>query len=141
MVELTPHGEHSAQYTEHVAHTISEAVRVLNYASGEYAEKGLPYPATIDSVIGSLRAAAGGMDQLGRQLVDRLTRMRDDGVLAVRGGEHAGDPAAAVQSANAALARVALAAIDLEQALADAQSQTGAIGMVFTPDDDEDQDG
>ncbi|MEV0826411.1 hypothetical protein [Nonomuraea rubra] len=68
---LNPDGPHSDDYTRHVAQAFAESVRVLNYATRT--SDGMPEPATLNSVLGDLRTGMHRMDQLLRQVRQRLS--------------------------------------------------------------------
>lgn len=129
-ISLHPSGPHSVAYTEQVAHAIREGVRVLNYATGDYAEHGLPYPGTAYSVAGSLKGAAGGMGQLFLQMSLLLRRQAADGHLKARGGHFDGDPAGAAAAGIAALDQARAAAAMLHRALESFQVATNALSMI-----------
>ncbi|MGW4796137.1 hypothetical protein ACWEPC_27325 [Nonomuraea sp. NPDC004297] len=67
---LNPDGPHSDDYTRHVAQAFAESVRVLNYATR--GRDGVPHPATVNSVLGDLCTGMQRMDQLLRQVRQRL---------------------------------------------------------------------
>jgi biotin carboxylase len=69
-------GPHSDDSTGHVAGALSESVRVLNHATRE---AGITTPNTVDDVLGHLSAATSGLDQLLRQLGQRLNSMHTAG--------------------------------------------------------------
>src|SRR5262245_27636338 len=66
-------GPHTPDGVRAAAGLIGELVRRLNHATlRERVERSLPYPATVDAVVGRLQAAAGGLPQLLIQLAHRL---------------------------------------------------------------------
>ncbi|UBU09993.1 hypothetical protein [Nonomuraea gerenzanensis] len=69
-IHLDPDGPHSDTYTRQVAGAFAETVRVLNYATRT--QDGVPHPATVNSVLGDLRTGMQRMDQLLRQINQRL---------------------------------------------------------------------
>ncbi|GAA3550478.1 hypothetical protein GCM10022419_033390 [Nonomuraea rosea] len=74
--QLNPDGPHSDDYTRHVASALSESVRVLNHATRE---AGVTAPNTVYDVLGHAAAAVSGLDQLLRQLNQRLASMHAAG--------------------------------------------------------------
>jgi hypothetical protein len=132
-IMLDPYGEHSPEYTLQVAGAISEAVRVLNYATGTYATESLAYPSTASSVVGLLRGGVGGLDQLFSQLGSFLTRLQEEGRLEVRTGEFAGHSDRAVIAVQAELDQAAAAADALYQALEGTQNAMTWISMPYGP--------
>jgi hypothetical protein len=134
--ELDPHSVHSADHTRDVANLIGEAVRFLNYASGTYADDAMPYASVVYDVIGSLRGATGGLDQLLRQLGGRLGEMETTGLLQVRSGPHSGDPAAAVAAVHTDLMQAAADASALQDTLRRLHSALADVGTVVTGDDE-----
>lgn len=69
-------GPHSDDYTRHVADAFAESVRTLIYATRT--EDGVPHPATLNTVLGDLRTGMQRMDQLLRQLDERLVQFDGD---------------------------------------------------------------
>ncbi|WP_219466914.1 hypothetical protein [Nonomuraea rhizosphaerae] len=84
-LHLNPDGPHSDDYTRAVAAGLTECVRVLNHATLN--PDAITYPATVHDVIGHLRTAVQGLDQLLPQLRAQLRRMHDSGRLDSVGGE------------------------------------------------------
>lgn len=70
--QLNPDGPHDDDYTRHVASALSESVRVLNHATRG---AGITAPNTVYDVLGHVSAAANGLEQLLRQLGQRLNSM------------------------------------------------------------------
>ncbi len=136
---LQPHGLHSPDYTAKVGNAFSEAVRVLNYASGQYRDVAVPYPITVYQMLGELVAGAGGLDQLLRQLGEQLEALGSAGRLEVRHGPHLGDPLAAVAAAPVELEEAGAAADRLCRALQRAHGVVGAIGMPYDALDEDDR--
>lgn len=81
---LDPAGPHSDDYTMHVAQAFDEAARVLNHATRD--SDGVTDPATVNAILGSLRASAHRLDQMLLQLDARLTHFSDTGQLADTSG-------------------------------------------------------
>lgn len=112
-LHLDPQGPHSADYTQQVADGLEECVRVLAYATRT--DDGVPDPAVAASVLGSLDRAVAGLDQVLRQLADRLgekaaTRLRSDD------RDPAGTLAAVRSATEAARIRLIRVTTDLRQA-------------------------
>lgn len=76
-LHLNTDGARSGEYTLRVASGLAESVRVLNHHT--YASAAVPYPSTVYSVLGDVRAALGGLSQLLRQLGDRLAELEETG--------------------------------------------------------------
>lgn len=95
---LDTSGPHSGDYTRHVADALAESVRVLNHHTRD--ADALPHPSTIYDVLGSLNAAVGGLDQLLRQLDQRLVQFAQTGRLTDSNGD-------ATSSVNTALRQLA----------------------------------
>ncbi len=120
-------GPHREDRTTGAAELAAETLRYLNYATGLQA--GLPYPATVYSVTGSLSLAAGRLGQLMANLGGYLNRELAAGRL----GEDSGaDPAATVAQALYHLSVAAAAASDLAAALSAVQSDLS--GTHYRPD-------
>jgi hypothetical protein len=68
------HGPHSDEATAQAAGLVSEAVRLLNYATGPHADDGLTEPATAYRVMADLAETARRLPQLCGQLGDYLAR-------------------------------------------------------------------
>lgn len=131
ILDLRPHGMHSPEYTRAVALHLAEAVRVLNYATGpDYAKDGIPYPNTTYDLIGGLKSAAGGLNQLYQQTALRLEHLNSDGLLVVRNGQFAGRPSEAVARFSNALLDASRAAAQMVAALERAHSAVSPIGMI-----------
>jgi hypothetical protein len=92
-LDLDTDAPRSEDYTRIVASGMAECVRVLNHHT--FSPAAVPYPSTVYSVLGNVRAAVSGLTQLLRQLGDRLSAMeatgrvyddrnRDDDALAAR---------------------------------------------------------
>lgn len=112
-------GPHREDYTTGAADLAAESVRYLNYATGPDASDGLPYPATVYAVAGSLSLAAGRLGQLLANLGGYLNRELAAGRL---GQDNGADPASAVGAALHHLSVAAAAAGDLAAALSAVQS-------------------
>ncbi|MFB4273079.1 hypothetical protein [Nonomuraea sp. GTA35] len=84
-LHLDPGGPRSGDDTRAMAAGLAECVRVLNHHTMDAAA--LPYPSTVYDVLGSLRAAAAGLDQLLRQLDARLVAQEATGCLAATRGD------------------------------------------------------
>ncbi|MEV0993463.1 hypothetical protein [Nonomuraea sp. NPDC050202] len=78
-LRLNTDGPRSGDYTVKVAHGLAECVRVLNHHTMD--ADALPHPSTIHDVLGAVRTAASGLDQLLRQLDARLGAMDRTGNL------------------------------------------------------------
>jgi hypothetical protein len=61
-------GPYGDEETRAAGRSIAALVRYLNHAT--WHDSATPYPSTIDSLVRSLSAAAAGLDQLLRQLID-----------------------------------------------------------------------
>lgn len=143
-ITLTPHPAegHSSTYTLEVAGAVADAVRVLNYATLSHnAEAGVPYPSTAYDVVSRLHAAVAGMDQLTRQLADRVAEIAATREITVSHGIFTGDPAAAVGAVLESLDTVRQAAAGLAGALGYAQRDLSPIGVRITTDDSDDPAG
>jgi hypothetical protein len=68
-------GPYSDEETRAAGASIAALVRYLNHATWHWHDSATPYPSTIDSLVRSLSAAAAGLDQLLRQLDDRMTTL------------------------------------------------------------------
>jgi hypothetical protein len=66
-------GPYGDEETRAAARSIAALVRYLNHAT--WHDSATPYPSTIDSAIRSLEASVAGLDQLLRQLDDRMTTL------------------------------------------------------------------
>ena len=110
-------GPYREDRTTGAAELAAEALRYLNYATGPHA--GLPYPATVYAVAGSLSLAAGRLGQLMTNLGVYLSRELAAGRL----GEDSGaDPATTVDRTLYHLSVAGAAAGDLAAALGAVQS-------------------
>lgn len=87
---LDTNGPHSGDYTRHVADALAESVRVLNHHTRD--ADALPDPAVIYDLLGSLFTATVGVDQLLRQVEERLGAMADSGRLRDDSGDHSRTP-------------------------------------------------
>lgn len=94
---LNPDGPHSDDYTRHVAQALAESIRVLNHATR--GPDGITYPGTVYDVLGSLNTAVDGLDQLLRQLYQKLNNMHAAGEL----GDDSGHPARELHATKTAL--------------------------------------
>jgi hypothetical protein len=104
-------GPYSEEETRAAARSIAELVRYLNHAA--YSDRALPYPSTVDSLVGSLSAAVAGLDHLLRQSSDRLLALasREDAY-----DDKGGDP---MMTAMAATDEMAAARDSIGSAQAD----------------------
>ena len=75
------HGPYTPARAEVAAGTIAELVRYLNYATGQGSAHALRYASHVYTVVGGLKAAAGGLDQTLRQLATRTAELRTDPTL------------------------------------------------------------
>jgi len=99
-------GPHSPERTDAAARVIPEAVRFLNYATLPSAgAPGISYAGDVDAVLGSLQAAAAGLDQTVRQLSECLREDLATGRLRLARGHSfdSDDPELAVRIACAQL--------------------------------------
>jgi hypothetical protein len=119
-ITLNPDGPHGGEHSREVASTAAQAVRVLCHASIGSAP-GLDYASDVDAIVGSLRAAAAGMEQLLHQAGAFLARLEADGRL---GDDAHEDPATRLSMALLALDGAAAAAAELERSLGRAQRET-----------------
>jgi hypothetical protein len=122
-LRLSTTGPHSDDYTRRVANGISEAVRVLNYAT-RLGECGITYPATVGDVLGSLSTATYGTQQLLTQLIDALEDQRSSGDLRATQPH---DVHTTVMAAAVAITRAREAATTVAEALRSAQNATAAL--------------
>jgi hypothetical protein len=127
-VEFHRDGPHSDDYTVEVARAVAEGVRVLNYATGSHAGRGLTCPQTVYEVAGCLGAAAAGLGQLLRQLSASLQAQAAAGRLADDSGAR---PEHVVARAGGHLEAARVAAADLAGALSGVQS---AVSGLHVPD-------
>ncbi|MDL4772488.1 hypothetical protein [Actinomadura xylanilytica] len=123
-IELRPDGPHSDDYTAEVARALAESVRVLNYATGSHAERGLQHPQTVYDVVGNLAASAAGLGQLLGQLAEFLTHQAAAGHLADTSGA---DPIVVTADAREQLAAAHTAGSALSRALGLAQSAVSGL--------------
>jgi hypothetical protein len=127
-VEFHRDGPHSDGYTAEVAGAVAEGVRVLNYATGSHAARGLTCPQTVYEVTGRLGVAAAGLGQLLRQLSASLEAQAAAGRLADDSGAR---PEHAVARAGGHLDAARVAAADLAGALSGVQN---AVSGLYVPD-------
>jgi hypothetical protein len=101
-ITLNPDGPHSAEYTREVAHSMAEAVRVLNHATADPA--GLECPSDVAVLIESLGQAVSGLEQTCGQLGRWLgNEYQADRLVESSAGRHGGNTAAAMTDALGAL--------------------------------------
>jgi hypothetical protein len=129
-VEFHRDGPHSDEYTAEVAGAVAEGVRVLNYATGSHASRGLTRPQTVYTVAGGLGAAVAGLEQLLRQLSAFLQGQAAAGRLADDSGARPDQVAA---RACDLLEAARGAAADLAGALFGVQN---AVSGLYVPDAD-----
>lgn len=98
------YGPYCPEHTATAVDAVGELVRYLAYATGQGADQALPSAASLYTVVGGLRAAAGGLEQTLRQLAARTGALHDDPALGHC--EHRGSPAP-VEHQAARLAAVA----------------------------------
>ncbi|MFB4275815.1 hypothetical protein ACBJ59_11020 [Nonomuraea sp. MTCD27] len=91
-LHLNVDGPHDDDSIRQTASAMAECVRVLNHATRD--PDAVKYPATVHDVLGSLRDGVQRMDQLFRQLDDRLRSM----AVQDRIGDTHGDPFQVVAS-------------------------------------------
>lgn len=82
-LRLSPDGPNNDDYTCQVATALSEAVRVLNHTTRSRA--GIAYPSPVHNVLGRSSTAVAGLDQMLRQIGEKLQRMLTSGRL---GADH-----------------------------------------------------
>jgi hypothetical protein len=128
-------GPHSPERTVAGARLLADTVRWLNYAT--MGGSGIGYAGDVDSVLGGIASAAGGL----RQTLDQLEaclqadlhtgrlRMDDRYCLAATKANRSQDPAVAVQTASANLGDAKAALEYLRQALNRARGFTSAMSM------------
>jgi hypothetical protein len=121
--QLNPDGPHDDDYTRHVASALSEAVRVLNHATRS---SGVTAPNTVYDVIGHVSAAAAGLDQLLRQLGQRLASMHTAGQI----GHDNRPPAAAVLQARLMLTEGRSLARGLAERISRAHQITAGMHLI-----------
>jgi hypothetical protein len=129
-VEFHRDGPHSDDYTAEVARAVAEGVRVLNYATGSHAGRGLTGPQTVYTVAGCLGAAAAGLEQLLRQLSAFLEGQAAAGRLADDSGAR---PDQATARAGDLLGLARGTAADLAGALSGVPN---AVSGLYLPDAD-----
>jgi hypothetical protein len=66
-------GPYGDEETRAAAQSIAVLVRYLNHAT--WHASSTPYPSTIDTLVHSLSGAVAGLDQLLRQVIDRMTTL------------------------------------------------------------------
>jgi hypothetical protein len=133
---VTPDGPHSPERTRAVGEAISEAFRILNYAT--MPEKhGLAYPGDVYSVLGALSAAMSKLPQALDQMTWFIRKQVSGGkaVENARYGKHNGDTEAAYATMLHALRAATSSAGDLERWLG--EGRTALNGMESTADDSE----
>jgi hypothetical protein len=106
---------------------LAETVRWLNYAT--MGGSGIGYPGDVDSVLGGIAGAAGGLQQTLTQLGDCLQADLQTGRLRMDPGSASQDPAAAVITAIANLGDAQAALENLRQALIRARGFTAAMSL------------
>ena len=94
----------------------AEAIRLLNHATRPGAG-GLAYPADAYDVAGQLALLASRLPQALAQLLSFLQAQVNADRVVIVAGPHAGDPAAVLAEATAALDAAAVAARQLHKAL------------------------
>lgn len=126
-LHLSTSGPHSDDYTRELANGLSETVRVLSSAT-RTGDDGVTRPSTVYDVLGSLHAAAAGLDPMLRRLADQLAAQRASGRLRERrpDGEQ-GDQSTAVMAAVQEIAVARRAAGMLAGALGRAQNATSGL--------------
>jgi hypothetical protein len=117
-------GPHGDEDTAAVAELAAEAVRYLNYATGNHAKDGLTCPATAYAVTGSLGLAASWLGQALAQVTDFLDRELAAGRLGDDSGCH---PALPVERARRHLEHADQAARALADALSAAQQDLAGL--------------
>lgn len=117
-------GPYNDERTRAAARSIAELVRYLNHAG--WSDNAYPWPATADSVVGSLSSAVAGLDQLLRQVEQRfaMLAMRDD---AYTTGE--GKPTGEAAAMGEYLDGARSAAAALQMSLSNARRHTSRVGI------------
>ncbi len=130
-------GPYSADQTTTAASTMSELVRYLNYATtGRRARDAMPGPATAYDLVGYLHATAARLGQTFDQLIRYLGNLQSKDQPALYDEDHHDDPLAAgerLAEAMVALTRASASVASAHQALSEAHSALGRIG-VRSPD-------
>jgi hypothetical protein len=78
-------GPYGDEETLAAARSIAALVRYLNHAT--WHDSATPYPSTIDRAVRSLEASVAGLDQLLRQLINRMTVLTSRPDAYATGGE------------------------------------------------------
>lgn len=123
------YGPYSMERTRAAGSVISELVRYLNYATGQGARDAVPYAVVAGDLLGGVKGAAGGLDQMLRQLADRCETFAADPALYdhTNRNDHAA-AAARARSAIDALSDAMRAADLLYAALNSAQNHLSYLG-------------
>ena len=117
------HGPYDDDRTRAAAALLGEAVRYLNYATGQGAATALPWASTAASVVDGFRRAAALMDQTLNQLNKRIEEFAADPTL--EDWLNRDNPDAAVQQAREAQTM-------LRRAKADASALSVSLGTAFS---------
>lgn len=125
-------GPYGDDQTRAAGRAIAGLVRYLNHAT--WHDSATPYPSTIDSVSHSLTAALYGMDQLLRQLEQRLAAHGQSGRLYDDTGE---DPAIRVDEWLTATQRARRLLNDAASALGHAAGHSSHLGLRDNEGDDQ----
>ncbi|KOX11833.1 hypothetical protein [Nocardiopsis sp. NRRL B-16309] len=138
-ITLDPEGPHEPESTRQTAAAVSEAVRVLNYAT-RHASGGLDWPADVYSVLGHLATGAARLPQSLTQMTDWMAAEIQAGHVRENPsyGRHGGDADAARAAMAGHLQEAAAAAGQLHNALIAAQQ--AASGLESTRNDAEEED-
>jgi hypothetical protein len=117
-------GPYGGEETKAAGRAVAALVRYLNHAT--WHDSATPYPSTIDSVSHSLTSALHRMDQLLRQLEQRLMAHHLTGRLYDDAG---GDPAVRVTEWRMATIQAQIALAEAARVLQTATSQSNHLGL------------
>ncbi len=140
------HGPYDRDQTIKAVYVIDHLVRYLNYATSE--PTGLPYPASIYDLIGTLKDTASKLPQTLQQTGHRLGALAQDPTFVDRSMPSFWDRKVEAHDSAVTRAEQARAELDRARALAQelaAQLETvqgliSSLGMDFPDTDDEDED-
>lgn len=120
-LHLTTDGPYSDDSTRQISKALPEVVGALNHAT--LSRDAITHPATVSSVLVDLRTATQRMDQLLRQLTDRVVAFAAD----PRIDDTAGDPQTLIHSARTWLTEARADAADLAARLDGAFNDTSGL--------------